>query len=107
MGVQDKRVADQSMTASSYQSATYAPKRARLHLSYGWTPRHNKRGQWLEVDFSAKAKVTRVATQGRSNTHYWVKSYYVTYSKDRASFATYTENRRRKVRRHILGLLLV
>lgn len=98
MGVQDKRVASQSMTASSYQSSTYAPSRARLHLPYGWTPRHNRRGQWLEVDFSAMAKVTRVATQGRSNSYYWVKSYYVTHSKDRSTFITYKEYRRRKVR---------
>ena len=102
MGLQDKRVADQSMTASSYQSTTYAPYRARLHLPYGWTPKRNRAGEWFEVDFTAKARVSRVGTQGRSNTHYWVKSYYVTYSKDRSTYITYKENRRRKVRSNVL-----
>ena len=49
------------------------------------------------MDFGAIAKVSRVATQGRQNSAQWVKSYYLSYSRNGYRFITYKENGRAKV----------
>ena len=36
--------------------------------------------QWLQVDMGNWTRVTGVATQGRQNANYWVKSYSISTS---------------------------
>lgn len=100
LGVEEKEVADQLMTASSYSGSSCRARFGRLNSYAGagaWCAKRNDRNQWLQVDFGAMAKITRVATQGRRGSAQWVKTYYVTYSKKGYSFAHYREKGRTKV----------
>ena len=97
LGLEDGRIANPLMRASSFQSSTYAPWRARLNQIYGWTAKRNNRNQWFQVDFLALAKISRVATQGRSNSHYWVKTYRISYSRKGYTWSSYREAGRSKV----------
>ena len=102
LGVEDGRVAGPVMTASSYVSTAYGPMYGRLNGYRAWGPRRNERQPWLQVDFLALTKVTRVATQGQYNANYWVKKYYVKYAKKKNKFTTYQEGKTTKVRFFVL-----
>ena len=43
-------------------------------------PATNNKHQWLQVDMGDWTRVTGVATQGRQNAYYWVKSYSLSTS---------------------------
>ena len=98
LGLEDGRIANPLMRASSFQGSTYAPWRARLNQYYGWTAARNNPNQWLQVDFLAKTKISRIATQGRQNSHYWVRSYTISSSRKGYTWQKYKENGRTKVR---------
>ena len=98
LGVEDGRVAGPVMTASSYVSTSYGPMYGRLNGYRAWGPRRNERKPWLQVDFLAMTKVTRVATQGQYNANYWVKKYYIMYAKNKNQFTPYREGKTTKVR---------
>ena len=104
LGVEDGRVPDPLMRASSSQSYYCRPFNARLNRRrYGrqggaWCAKRRDRRQWLQIDFGALTRVTRVATQGRQNSAQWVKSYYISYSRNGYKFIPYREGRRTKVK---------
>ncbi|KAK3706347.1 hypothetical protein QZH41_018675 [Actinostola sp. cb2023] len=54
-----------------------------------WSSRHNRVGQWIQVDLNRVTKVTGIATQGRSDTNQWVKQYKLQYSSDGKTFNNY------------------
>lgn len=103
LGLEDGRVPDPVMTASSYNNIYDAPWNARLNrrrysrFGGGWSPRRNDRQRWLQIDFQAMTKATRVATQGMQNANYWVKKYYIKYARTRNRFVPYREGRSTKV----------
>ena len=97
LGVEDGRVAGPVMTASSYLSSSYKPMNGRLNSYTAWAPRRNEKKPWLQVDFLAMTKVTRVDTQGQYNANYWVKKYYVMYAKKKNQFTPYREGKTTKV----------
>lgn len=98
--------------ASSYYNYYCRPASGRLNGRragrYGgaWCAKRSDRRQWLQVDFGAIAKVSRVATQGRQNSAQWVKSYYLSYSRNGYRFITYKENGRAKVSKEQLLIVL-
>lgn len=54
VGVEDGRIPDGALTASSYYSENYHPSRARLNLlssKNSWAPKNNDANQWLQVCF--------------------------------------------------------
>lgn len=101
--MEDRRVPDQLVTASSYYNFYGAPRNARLHqrrvgrLGGSWYAKRKDKRQWLKIDFGGLTRVSRVATQGRQNADQWVTSYYVSYSVKGFRFVTYKESRRTKV----------
>ena len=103
LGMEDRRVPDQLITASSFYNYYCAPRNARLHQRrvgrYGgaWCVKRSDKRQWLRVDFGGLTRVTRISTQGRQNSDQWVTSYYVSYSVKGYRFITYKENKRTKV----------
>lgn len=113
LGLEDKRVHDKMIRASSYYNYYCRPASGRLNgrragrNGGAWCAKRSDKRQWLQVDFGAIAKVSRVATQGRQNTAQWVKSYYLSYSRNGYRFITYKENGRAKVSKELKnGLLL-
>ena len=97
LGLEDKRVLNGHLTASSYYNYHLSPWYGRLNSIYSWSVRRNRVGQWFQVNFVELMRIKGVATQGRQNANQWVRSYTVRYSVDGMSFRPYRENRRVKV----------
>ncbi|EDO41304.1 predicted protein, partial [Nematostella vectensis] len=79
LGLEDGRVPDSALSASSF-IAPYDATRARLNGASSWTALDNDKNQWLQVDWSDVATVTGLATQGGSNGAQWVLKYQLSYS---------------------------
>ena len=97
LGLEDKRVPNGHLTASTYYNYHLSPWYGRLNSIYSWSVRRNRVGQWFQVNFVELMRIKGVATQGRQNANQWVRSYTVRYSVDGMSFRLYGENRRVKV----------
>ena len=103
LGLEDRRVPNQVMRASSHYNFYCGPHNARLHQRRAgrnggaWCAKKRDSRQWLQVDFEATTRVSRIATQGRQNSDQWVTRYYLTYSRDGQRFTPYRENKRTKV----------
>ena len=101
--MEDHRVPDQLITASSYYNYWGSPRMARLHqrrvgkFGGSWYAKRNDKRQWLKIDMGGLTRVSRCATQGRQNADQWVTSYYVSYSVKGYRFVTYKEYGRTKV----------
>ena len=103
LGLEDGRIADALMTASTFYNYYLAPRNGRLHRRRegrkgpSWSAKRNDRHQWLKVDFGALTRITGVATQGRQNSRQWVKTYTVSYSVKGNRWVRYRERGRTKV----------
>lgn len=93
--MQNRRIPNYAITASSMWDRNHGPYLGRLHFtargSYqgAWTAKHNNRYQWFQVDFRRPTKVTSVLTQGRQNANQWVTQYRLAYSQDGLTWAYY------------------
>ena len=97
LGLEDGRVDKAQMTSSSYNNVNDGPWNARLNSGRGWSPRRNDRTRFLQIDFQAMTKVTRVATQGKRYANSWVTKYYIKYGKTKSRFIPYRVGRKIKV----------
>ena len=97
LGLEDGRVDKAQMTSSSYNNVNDGPWNARLNSGRGWSPRRNDRTRFLQIDFQAMTKVTRVATQGKRYANSWVTKYYIKYGKTKSRFIPYSVGRKIKV----------
>ena len=97
LGLEDRRVSDGQLTASTYYNYHLSPWYGRLNSIYSWSVRRNRVGQWFQVNFVELMRIKGVATQGRQNANQWVRSYTVRYSVDGMYFRSYTQGRRVKV----------
>ncbi|XP_048590450.1 lactadherin [Nematostella vectensis] len=90
LGMEDGRISDSSITASStyVDYREHNPHHARLnnqgmtgqHIG-AWAPERNGKGEYLQVDVGRVTWITHVATQGRpQNNRQWVTEYSVEYS---------------------------
>ena len=102
--MQSKKIPDSSLRAStSYNINSMGPRNGRLHFQpssgqYGaWAVSSNNEFQYFEVNFGDWTKVTKVATQGRQDGAWWVKSYSLSYSYDGVFFEDYKEDNEVKV----------
>ncbi|XP_038051445.1 lactadherin-like isoform X1 [Patiria miniata] len=87
LGMEDGRIPDANITASTFwsNSAAWAPYRGRLNLEgaawlYAGSSDPNP---WIQVDFGGRVIITGVITQGRpDNYNQWVTEFQVAYSND-------------------------
>ena len=91
-------ISDSQINASSQLDVDHAATQGRLHLKAtadkagSWSAGKNDTSQWLQIDLGAKdIRVTRVATQGKSDDAQWVTRYRLQYSKDGENFLYYRE----------------
>ena len=97
LGLEDKRVTDGSLTASTYYNHHLSPWHGRLNSRWSWSVRRNRRGEWFQVNFVELMRIKGVATQGRQDASQWVRSYTIMYSVDGMNFVSYKEGRTTKV----------
>ena len=57
-----------------------------------WSAASNEAGQWLQIDLGEERLVTKLATQGRSDSAQWVTSYKILFSSDNVKWEEYKEN---------------
>ena len=93
-------ISDEQITASSDWNANHAAKQGRLFFqedadkSGCWSALSNDVYQWLQIDLVQNMIVTRVATQGRNISSYYlqcVTKYKLQYGKDGVEFQYYKE----------------
>ncbi|EDO46003.1 predicted protein, partial [Nematostella vectensis] len=103
LGMEDGRIQNHQLTASSEYSADLKAYHARLNQvvpgsSGCWSPQYLSVDQYLQVDLKKAKYITMVATQGRAleggvyTGHYqWVKTYGLKYSDDGTNWTDYSE----------------
>ena len=102
VGLEDRRIPNSYLTASSQWDKNHGARRARLnHRNVGgtgaWSSRYNNAKQWLQIRLKAVTTITVIATQGRYDANQWVKSFELGSSVDGKRFTRYTVKGRRKV----------
>ena len=103
LGMEDGRISDSAMSASTIYSSAYAAHLGRLNLvarsgkAGAWCARKNDANQWLQFDLGTTTTVTKVATQGRQDDSQWVTSYTLSYSLAGSFWVQYTVRGKKKV----------
>lgn len=104
LGVEDGRIQDSAMSASTIDSSNHAANLARLNLvavsskAGAWCPKTKNDQQWLKIDLGILTTVTKVATQGRQDNSEWVTSYFISYSINNSYWTNHTEDGEKKVK---------
>ena len=92
LGLEDGRIQDGAMSASSIYTSNYAAKFGRLNLvassgkAGAWCVKTPNPHQWIQIDLGRGTTVTKVLTQGRQDSDQWVTSYSMSYSPARTSW---------------------
>ena len=103
LGMEDRRIPDSAITASSSVNSSHGPSNARLNfLNKGsdisaWCPKSSSENQWLQIDLGEVTAVTKVATQGRYSSEDRVTTYTLSYSVDGTHWAGYKQRAMDKV----------
>ncbi|XP_078352365.1 lactadherin-like [Oculina patagonica] len=97
-GMEDGRITDNQISASSELDSGHAAIQGRLHFQAtstkagSWRATTTDANQWLQIDLSSQYnKITGVATQGRNGLNEHVRSYKLQYSNDGVTFQYYKE----------------
>ena len=86
--MQDKRIADEQITASSEWKLTFDPFSARLNQpneaskAGAWCADSRDRDPWIQVRIGIPTLVSGIITQGRPGGVDWVIEYEVLYGDD-------------------------
>ena len=108
LGMEDGKIPDSSITASSVYNSHYRPSNGRLYkFPYGWMTSQRNTQQWFQVNFGGWTQVTRFCTQGEASGSYWVTKYRLAYSYDGVFYRDYVEDNLSKVWLLLLLLLLL
>ena len=103
LGIEDGRIPDSALTASTVYSSSCAATLARLNLAAAsgkagsWCAKKNDVNQWLQIDLGTPTTVTKVATQGRQDSGQWITSYSLSYSLAGSFWVQYTVRGKKKV----------
>ena len=86
LGMEDGRIKDSALTASTNYNGNHAARLGRLNrvqpsgYSGAWCALTLDTNQWIQIDLGRLTTFTKVATQGRQDGDQWVTSYAVSYS---------------------------
>ena len=106
MGMENKQIRNEMITASSYRDSNSSPEKARLNTPGFWMPSADSKLEYLQIDFLQQAFLTGITTQGRADAPSYVTSYKVQFSTDGLNWNTYRENGAEKVGTLSLSLSL-
>ncbi|XP_078381057.1 uncharacterized protein LOC144663858 [Oculina patagonica] len=107
LGMENGRITDQQITASSQESKMSGPANARLNLVTkkladgvvrigAWEPRIDDPSPYLQIDFGRNVEIKKIATQGREDHDYWVKKYKLSYAEENKPYKIYQEHSKEK-----------
>ena len=87
--MENGKIEDKQITASSEYNIDYAAKYARLNNEKAWAAIFNDSERWLQIDLLNSTNVTGVATTGGVVEGMFVPAYQLTYSYDGVNFQFY------------------
>ena len=111
LGLEDGRIQDGAISASSAYNIYYAAKLGRLNLKAkvgnvgAWCVLTRDANQWLQIDLGAGTTVTKVATQGRQDYDQWVTSYAISYNPVKSNWVYVMTHGKKKVYGHNRDLI--
>ncbi|KAK3750723.1 hypothetical protein QZH41_017276, partial [Actinostola sp. cb2023] len=88
LGMEDGRINDSQITASSLHSNYYYPWYARLRNNRGWAPKISSSGEYLQIDLRNVLVVSGVATQ-KLTKYELVTKYFLQHSVEGSSWTSY------------------
>ncbi|XP_041460982.1 coagulation factor VIII-like [Lytechinus variegatus] len=100
LGVEDGRIANESITASSLADPDQGASYARLNLDAipdvtpgAWLPNATEQNPWIKIDLMTNHVVTGVITQGRGHPSYphWTTSFTLSFSADDITWQEWEE----------------
>ena len=103
LGIEDGRIQDSAITASTIHTSTHAAHRGRLNLvarsgkDGAWCAKTSNNKEWLQIDLGNPTTVTKVASQGRQDANQWPTSYSISYSLTGSYWVQYTVRGKIKV----------
>ena len=103
LGIEDGRIQDSAITASTIHAASFAAHLGRLNLvarsgkNGAWCAKTSNNKEWLQIDLGNPTTVTKVATQGRQDQNQWPTSYSISYSLTGSYWVQYTVRGKKKV----------
>jgi hypothetical protein len=97
--MEDGRIKDSQITASSIYNQLHVASLARLHNNIingytgSWSSLGLNQGQYLQIDLNKVSYISQVATQGRPAAFdQWVTKYTLTYSLDGSTWSRVRQN---------------
>jgi len=103
IGVEDGKIPNSYVTASSTYNRYHAPWLGRLNNQArgrnkgAWSAKKNDRRQFLQFNFGSPTLITAIRTQGRQDANQWVTSYKLLFGNDGVRFIPYKKGGRVKV----------
>ena len=93
LGMEDGRIPDSAISASSFVNEGTHPRLVRLNSPSGWVADHHDPKPWLQVDLGKDAVIKKIATQGKRGVYHWVKTYTLSSrANEETDWSTYKEN---------------
>lgn len=92
--MEDGRILDSQIQASSYLRTGLEPWRGRLVIGKGWAPLNKVAGEYLQIDVGDRKRIAAVATQGRppgDSYNQFIKTYTLRFSDDGVHWVDYTD----------------
>ena len=103
--MEDGRIADNRITASSEHDPEHGSRNARLNhqeappVTGSWSAKTNDLNQWIQADLGGLKQVSGVATQGRNGgAPQWVTKFIVQYSENNKTWSNIEDVNGQKVR---------
>ena len=92
--MEDRRIPDSSINASSFLHRGLRPSLVRLNSNYSWMAAYNDTKPWLQIDLGRDVVIRKIATQGRPGNHsMWVKTYTLSSrANEETDWLAYREN---------------
>ena len=93
LGLENERISDGNITASSVQNASTPATNGRLNYTSGssWCARTNDTNPYLQIDLQTLHIICAVSTQGNSQADQWVKTYKLQFSINGTTWTDYKE----------------
>ena len=100
LGMENGKISDNNITASTVQSTSYTPaKNGRLNYTSGssWCAGTSDTNPYLQIDLHTLHIICAVSTQGNTQADQWVKNYTLQLSTDGTTWTDYKEGGQLKV----------
>ncbi|XP_027042750.1 neuropilin-1-like isoform X2 [Pocillopora damicornis] len=93
LGLENERISDGNITASSVQNANTPAKNGRLNYTSGssWCAGTSDTNPYLQIDLQTLHIICAVSTQGNSLADQWVKTYTLQLSINGSTWTDYKE----------------